>query len=59
MTSVYGPQEDEDKVQFLEELLHVGEGIQLPWIVNGDFNLVINADERSTGRINRRMANKF
>ena len=59
VTSVYGPQEDGDKVRFLEELVNLGEQVQGPWILNGDFNLVCNESERSTGRINRRLANKF
>jgi hypothetical protein len=43
----------------MEELTQIGNSIQLPWIVCGDFNLVCSAEERSNGRINRRMVNKF
>jgi hypothetical protein len=59
VSSVYGPQDNEDKVRFLGEILEIGGHIQLPWILNGDFNLVCNESERSTGRVNRRLTNKF
>jgi exonuclease III len=59
VTSVYGPQEIADKVRFLQELSQVGSSMQLPWVVNGDFNLVTDTAEKSNGRVNRRMMNKF
>lgn len=59
VTSVYGPQVYADKIRFLEEIVQVGSNIQLPWILNGDFNLVCYEDERSTHRFNRRLANRF
>jgi exonuclease III len=59
MTTVYGPQEDGDKVRFLHELTHIGANMQLPWIVSGDFNLVWDASDKSNGRVNRRLMNKF
>lgn len=59
VSSMYGPQEVEDKIRFLEELAHLGQQVQVPWIINGDFNLVSKEEERSTRRINRRTANKF
>ena len=58
-TSVYGPRENENKVRFLEETVEIGGLVQTPWILNGDFNLVCNEDERSTTRINGRLSNKF
>jgi exonuclease III len=59
LTSVYGPQLIEDKVRFLQELVQIGASMSLPWIVNGDFNLVCDPAEKSNGRVNRRMMNKF
>ena len=53
VTSVYGPQVNLEKVRFLEEIMEIGRDVQLPWILNGDFNLVHSEDERSTHRINR------
>ena len=59
VSSVYGPQADQDKVRFLAELETLGEQVQAPWILNGDFNLVRHEEERSTGRANRSLVNKF
>jgi hypothetical protein len=33
--------------------------MQLPWVVNGDFNLVVDPSEKSNGRVNRRLMSKF
>jgi hypothetical protein len=46
---VYGPQRDVDKQAFLRELqdirdLHVG-----PWLVAGDFNLIVDPVDKSHG----------
>lgn len=58
-TTVYGPQATVDKIRFLEELENLGNQIDIPWILNGDFNLVCDGTKRSSGRANRRMASKF
>lgn len=59
VSSVYGPQGDDDKLRFLEQLLQFGEQVHLPWILNGDFNLICSEEERSSGRGNRRLMSKF
>ena len=59
VTSVYGPQAVDDKVRFLQEIELIGQQVQLPWIINGDFNLVRGEGERSSGRADRRMVSKF
>jgi exonuclease III len=59
MTSVYRPQLRADKLRFMDELAIIGASMDLPWMVNGDFNLVCAAEERSNGRINRRLVNRF
>lgn len=59
VSSVYGPQEDARKVRFLENIMQFGDQVRLPWILNGDFNIVCNEEERSSGRVNRRLMNKF
>ena len=46
-------------MRFLEEIEQHGEQVQLPWILNGDFNIVTREDESSSGRANRRLMNKF
>lgn len=59
VTSVYRPQETADKERFLLELADIGASMQLPWLINGDFNLVCDPSEKSNGRVNRRIMNKF
>jgi hypothetical protein len=54
-TGVYGPQSDTDKRSFLQELqdirdLHVG-----PCLVAGDFNLIVNPEDKSQGVIHSHM----
>ena len=55
LTGVYGPQGDAEKVAFLEEIrdvrdLHVG-----PWAIVGDFNLLVNPEDKNMATVNRRM----
>jgi exonuclease III len=47
-TSVYGPQEDDQKVQFLHELRDIRALCAGPWFVAGDFNLIIRPKRRIT-----------
>ena len=59
LTVVYGPQEDADKVAFLQELREIRAECPEPWMVCGDFNLILRNDDKNTGNINRRMMGKF
>ncbi|KAK1663843.1 hypothetical protein QYE76_052002 [Lolium multiflorum] len=59
LTGVYGPQPDSYKCLFLQEIkdiwgLHPGL-----WAIAGDFNLVVDADDKSNMNLNRRMMGKF
>lgn len=52
ISAVYDPQEDSDKVMFIDELKGLKQ-FDLPcWMVVGDFNLIKKADEKSRGNIN-------
>jgi exonuclease III len=58
-TGVYGPQRDVDKRAFLHELqdihdLHIG-----PWLVAGDFNLIVDPADKSRGCLHRTMMSRF
>jgi endonuclease/exonuclease/phosphatase family metal-dependent hydrolase len=58
-TGVYGPQHDIDKIAFLQELqdsrdLHAG-----PWVVAGDFNLIVDPRDKNQGILHRRMMGRF
>ncbi|KAM0898894.1 hypothetical protein ACQ4PT_021649 [Festuca glaucescens] len=59
ITGVYGPQEDDLKVNFLQELRQLRNVVQDKWMVLGDFNLICRADEKSNQRLNLRMMGRF
>jgi hypothetical protein len=58
-TGVYGPQSDVDKCLFLQEIKDVRDLHPGPWAVAGDFNLIVDAVDKSNGNLNRRMMGKF
>lgn len=59
LTSVYGPQADEDKVLFLDKLRTVHSSFSGPWMIAGDFNLILDAADKSNDSINRRNIGRF
>lgn len=59
LTSVYGPQVDVDKVAFLDELRTVRSLLDGPWMVAGDFNLILEAADKNGTNINRRNMGSF
>jgi mannosylglycoprotein endo-beta-mannosidase len=59
ITVVYGPQDDADKIQFLQELTERRSLCSGPWILLGDFNLILRASEKNNENINRPMMNRF
>jgi exonuclease III len=58
-TGVYGPQEEGDKIAFLQELKDIRDLHQGPWAVAGDFNLITDAADKNNDRLHRRMMRKF
>ncbi|XP_072150422.1 uncharacterized protein [Setaria viridis] len=59
LTTVYGPQPDIDKVEFLNELRSIHNTLTGPWIVVGDFNLLLHASDKNNVNINRRNLGRF
>lgn len=53
LTTVYGPQDDADKVLFLEELEAIRYDSQGPSVVAGDFNLILDPTDKNNTRVNR------
>jgi hypothetical protein len=43
LTVVYGPSEDHEKAEYLEESLSLSLNSQMQWIILGDFNLIYEA----------------
>jgi hypothetical protein len=58
-TCVYGPQGNEDKISFLQELRDIRSAIQGPWIIAGDFNLIYRAEDKNNNIYNRAMMGRF
>jgi exonuclease III len=60
ITVVYGPQNDDEKVMFLQEL----KSITAPqphrrWLIMGDFNLIYQAQDKNNTNLNRRLMGSF
>jgi exonuclease III len=56
---VYGPQDDEEKVAFLDELRHIRATCAGPWLLCGDFNLIYRDEDKNNSNLNRRLMGKF
>jgi len=59
LTGVYGPQPDADKVEFLNELRSIQTSISCPWMIAGDFNLILDATDKNNLNLNRRNMGRF
>lgn len=59
LTSVYGPQADVDKMVFLDELRTIHATIDKPWLIAGDFNLILNTADKNNDNINGRNMGRF
>jgi hypothetical protein len=55
LTCVYGPQGNERKVQFLQELHEIRSICHRPWMIAGDFNLIYKAEDNNNGNYNTAM----
>jgi hypothetical protein len=59
LTTVYGPQDDAEKVTFLQELRDTRASLVGPWVLCGDFNLIYQAHDKNNDRLSRRMMGRF
>jgi len=59
ITVVYGPQEENSKVQFLQDLHVFRQNFPGRWLVIGDFNMILQAQDKSNTNINRRLMGVF
>lgn len=53
------PQDDCDKILFLQELRDVRALCHGPWLVAGDFNLIYQAEDKNNANLNRAMMGRF
>jgi exonuclease III len=59
LTTVYGPQATEDKISFLRELSERRSLCPGPWIIIGDFNMILFASEKNNDNLDRNMMARF
>jgi exonuclease III len=59
ITGVYGPQENNEKEIFLDEIKELKARGMKEWLILGDFNLIYKAEDKSNNRLNRRLMTRF
>ena len=59
LTCVYGPQGNEEKIQFLQELRNIRADCPGPWVVAGDFNLIYKDEDKNNANYNRASMGRF
>jgi len=59
LTCVYGPQGNDDKIQFLQELRDIRAACPGPWMVAGDFNLIYRDEDKNNANYNKAMMGRF
>jgi exonuclease III len=59
LTCVYGPQGNDAKIQFLQELHDIRAPCLGPWLVAGDFNLIYRDEDKNNSNLNRAMMGRF
>ena len=59
ITVVYGPQGDNAKLQFLQELKSIPRPDHGRWLILGDFNLIYQAEDKNNTNLNRRLMGCF
>jgi hypothetical protein len=59
LTGVYGPQLENEKMYFLNELRHIHNMVRPEWMILGDFNMIRRSQEKNKRIINRRVMRQF
>jgi exonuclease III len=59
ITGVYGPQADNEKILFMQEITDLKQHMLPAWLLLGDFNLIYRAQDKNNGCINLTMLNRF
>lgn len=59
LTSVYGPQGNHDKEEFIKELKAIRPNMTEKWLVTGDFNMIYKAQDKNNTCLNRRLMGLF
>jgi hypothetical protein len=59
ITIVYGPQSDNEKLQFLGDLRWIKQTVSDNWLLLGDFKTILQASDKSNSNLNRRVMGEF
>lgn len=59
ITGVYGPQADNEKILFMQEIADPKQQMLPAWLLLGDFNLIYRAEDKNNGRLNLPMLSRF
>lgn len=59
LTGVYGPQSDNDKLVFMQEITDLKQHMLPAWLILGDFNLIYRVQDKNNGRVNLSLLNGF
>lgn len=59
LTSIYGPQPDDQKILFLDELHILRQACAGPWLIVGVFNLIYRAADKNNTNVDRAMMGRF
>jgi hypothetical protein len=59
LTDVYGPTNDDEKDDFLQELRDARAAALGPWLLCGDFNMIYQACDKNNGHLHFSMMRRF
>lgn len=59
ITGVYGPQSDNDKLLFMQEISNLKQHMLQAWLILGDFNLIYRVQDKNNRRVNLMLLNNF
>ena len=59
MSVVYEPQEDDNKIAFLQELRDIRLDCAWPWMICDDFSLIYRDEDKNNGNLNHRVMGRF
>uniref|UniRef100_A0A453FS81 Endonuclease/exonuclease/phosphatase domain-containing protein n=1 Tax=Aegilops tauschii subsp. strangulata TaxID=200361 RepID=A0A453FS81_AEGTS len=59
LSIVYGPQLDDEKIEFLRELRDLRASCPGPWMLCGDFNLIYRDEDKNNNNLDRHMMRRF
>lgn len=59
ITNIYGPSDDAEKTEFLDEMISIKPPSGVPWLILGDFNLIYEARDKNNLNLCCRLMGKF